>query len=85
MQLLLIDKKSVSNGCMVGDVIGVFPDSHKFSNREYDIFRVVYIDLTIEEINAIRPKHSKSIDDAPMQEPPRFDLHYVDGKLTTNG
>lgn len=79
MYLLLIDKKSLSSGCAVGDVVGAYPDKHEFSMLEKDIFRIVKTDLTVEEIDALRPMYT---DEA---ERPVYDLRYVDGKLVANG
>lgn len=85
MQLLLIDKKSLSPGCTVGDVVGVFPDSHQFSPREYDIFRVVRVDMTAEGIDALRPVYPEPVEGEPLPERPRFELHFADGEIKANG
>ena len=79
MRLLLIDKKTLSSGCAVGDVVGVYPDKHDFSKLEKEIFRIVNTPLTAEESDAIRPEYAEDA------ERPLYDLRYVDGKLVANG
>jgi hypothetical protein len=55
MQLLTISQKTQNNDQKIGDIIGVFPDTHIFSDHEHDIFNIIHTDLTEEEINAKKP------------------------------
>ena len=56
MQLLTISEKTQNANQIIGDIIGIFPDSHTFSEHEQNIFTIINTTLTEEEINAKRPK-----------------------------
>jgi hypothetical protein len=56
MQLLTIAPKTSNQDQKIGDIVGIFPDDHIFSDHEYDIFLIVHTDLTREEIEAKRPE-----------------------------
>jgi hypothetical protein len=43
MQLLLIRTTNEAVNQYEGDIIGIFPMNHQFSQRELDIFDVVYV------------------------------------------
>lgn len=83
MQLLTFSSKSLSANANLGDIIGVFPDTHIFSPREYEIFDVVPTELTEIEINAVRPKYTKEEYESGATMP-TFDLNYSNGSITAN-
>ena len=55
MQLLTISEKTQNANQFIGDIIGIFPDTHIFSDHEHDIFTIIHTDVTQEEIDAKRP------------------------------
>lgn len=55
-QLLLI-KSTAADSRQPGDIIGVFEDSHQFSDIEKQVFTVVQLkDTSTATINALRPQ-----------------------------
>ena len=56
-QVLLISKKTYKEGFNnIGDCVVVVEDSHKFSEHEKDIFNIVYVKGSQEEVEAERLK-----------------------------
>lgn len=53
-QLLLVTSKTKKNNNNIGDVVGVFPDDHKFSEKEKSLFTIVQLDK--EKIDSARPE-----------------------------
>jgi hypothetical protein len=84
MQLLTISARTLSPGCSIGDIVGVFPDAHVFSANENDIFTIIPVTLTEAEINALRPVYERDLENR-MVERPRFELNYSNGGITVNG
>lgn len=54
-QLLLI-KSLAADTRQPGDVVGVFEDTHQFSELEKQVFTIVKLKSTTAEINALRPQ-----------------------------
>lgn len=57
-QLLLISEKSLSDrdNRQIGDVVGVYPDEHVFSEKELSIFTVVQLPAAKETIELTAPQ-----------------------------
>lgn len=77
-QLLLISTKTKKPNTNIGDVVGVFPDDHKFTAKEQDIFTIVKVnDKSVEgvvpEIKQVYNDNGtwKVIDDMP-----RYKMRY---------
>ena len=56
-QLLLISEKTYREGLNeIGDIVGVFDDSHVFSEKEHEYFTIQKVKDTKEDINSKYPK-----------------------------
>jgi len=52
-KVLLIKLETARDGLQyIGDLVGVYPDSHNFSPHELDVFGVLTINGSVEDINA---------------------------------
>ncbi len=100
MQLLTISEKTKNNDQFVGDIIGLFPDTHVFSETEHSLFTIIPVALTEEEISAKYAvlQYSEEGNDVSMvtkdnegndvvtlvPNPPRYAIRYENGEIKEN-
>ena len=66
-KLLCINQKSLTDrdNRQIGDIVGVFPDDHKFSAIEQDIFDIISVPLDKAYIGSLNPTVQQAIN-APV-------------------
>lgn len=77
-QLLCISSKTKKMTNNLGDVVGVFSDEHKFTEKERDLFDIVKIEDTA--IDGVIPKTAKIFNDGSgwkvYEDEPDYKMRY---------
>jgi hypothetical protein len=94
MQLLCIAKATLRDGRNLGDIVGIYPDDWKFTDKEKILFSIVQIPLSKTVIQSVKPEirqYRVEIKDSKENlillgddDRPEFELRYEDGTVKEN-